>query len=104
MDEWSKLYGEVVWAKWDKSWYPSYVFDPELIIPSEKDREVREKGLSLINKQYVVLFYSDNTFGFMPPKSVKTFYCPDKDKLMKQNVGKRYMTDFLRAVEVAEKE
>jgi hypothetical protein len=102
-DEWTKLYGEVVWAKSGSyPWWPSYVFDPDLILHTEKDREARQKGKSSIGKQYVVLFYADNTFGFIPAKNIKPFECADKASMLKQTIGKRYQDNFQKAVQIAQ--
>jgi hypothetical protein len=101
-DEWTKLYGEVVWAKSGSyPWWPSYVIDPDLISHTNKDRDARERGNYSVGKLYVVIFYADNSFGFISAKNIKLFECSDKESMLNQSIGKMNQEKFRKAIEIA---
>jgi len=96
LQAWKDRYAEVVWAKCGSyPWWPSYVFDPDLLSPGEESYEQAHK---IIGKSYVVLFYADRTLGFAIPKNMKPFNEENNAIYSKQKVGKKYEAKFIEAM------
>jgi hypothetical protein len=100
-EEWSKLYGEVVWAKFGPfPWWPSFIYDPSKL-PTTCPNEIREKALKVHLKQYVIYFYADSTWGYAPPKSVKVFSEETTAQFRGQKIAKGYQDNFVKAIDLA---
>lgn len=102
--EWSKLYGEVVWAKFQKfPWWPSYIYDPEKL-PTTSGRNVIAQAQKMVGKQYVIYFYADGNFGFVTPKSVRPYNDETCAQFSGQKVGKKYEDSFEKAIALGKEE
>jgi hypothetical protein len=100
-EEWNKLYGEVVWAKFGSfPWWPSFIYDPAKL-PTICSKDVRDKAVKLHMKQYVVYFYADATFGFASAKLVKPFNEETTAQFKGQKIVKGYQDSYAKAIELA---
>lgn len=103
-DDWSALYGDIVWAKFGTfPWWPCIVYDPAKL-PSSSQKGVREKAKKLEGKQHVVYFFADKSYGFCIPKNIRLYNEETKAQLAAQSISKKYKDTYVQAIIMADEQ
>jgi hypothetical protein len=79
---WEACYGQIVWVKTDKLFWPGYIYDPELY-PDLRNNKF-DASVQLSSKfrkdKFVIYFYISDNFGLISPRHL--YYFNNKTSLM----------------------
>lgn len=101
-EAWEDRYQDVVWARFGTfPFWPSYIFDPKLVSKKEPEYDRAQK---MIGSKYFVLFYADNTLGFISPKDIRPFDEETTATFAKQKMNRKDALKLPLAIEEARKE